>query len=210
MIRAEAYGRKGDMANAISDLNVLRKRAAYHKGEARNEVLVKYEPSVLTGKLSIPESEKQAPYTVADDSYEKIKITGEEWNPGTDKFIKENYPNGVSNYFVQFIYNERSRELIFEMNLREDMHNAGILYERIVAHDQLGAPATSTGTQAFPFAKDDIAGASGVGATGVGKGLVERKHTFFPWPQAFLDLLTDEQGNALDVAAKKAYQNFGY
>lgn len=210
LIRAEAYGRKGEMDNAIADLNVLRKRAAYHPGETRNDVLVKYEPSVLTGKLDIPAAEKAAPYTVQTGSYEKIKITGDEWKPGTDKFIKENYPEGVTNYFVQFIYNERARELIFELNLREDLHNAGILYERIVARDQLGAPASSTGTRNFPFPKDDVAGSTGIGATGIGKGTVERKHTFFPWPQGFLDLLTDENGNALDDAAKKAYQNYGY
>lgn len=210
LIRAEAYGRKNMMGEAIADLNVLRKRAAYHPGEKRNDVLVKYEPSVLTGELDIPAIEKVYPYQVEVDSYEKIKITGEEWTPGTEKFAKENYPDGVNNYFVQFIYNERARELIFELNLREDLHNAGILYERIVAHDQLGAPSTSTGTQYFPFAKDDIAGTTGTGATGYGKGGVERKHTFFPWPQAFLDLLTDENGNALDEKAKQAYQNYGY
>ncbi len=210
LIRAEAYGRKGDMTNAIADLNVLRKRAAYHAGETRSDVLVKYEPSVLTGKLDVPSVEKQYPFTVKTDSYDKIKITGEEWTPGTDKFKKENYPNGVNNYFIQFIYNERARELIFELNLREDLHNAGILYERIVAHDQMGAPATSTGTQYFPFPKDDVAKSSGTGATGIGKGVFERKHTFFPWPQAYLDLLTDEKGNALDDAAKAAYQNYGY
>ena len=209
LIRAEAYGRKGDMTNAIADLNVLRKRAAYHAGETRNEVLVKYEPSVLTGKLDVPSAEKQSPYKVTADSYEKIKVTGEEWTAGTDKFKKENYPDNVNNYFVQFIYNERARELIFELNIREDLHNAGILYERVVARDQLGAPATSKGTQNFPFPKDDVSTGS-KGATGVGKGVFERKHTFFPWPQAFLDLLTDEKGNALDEAAKKAYQNYGY
>lgn len=52
------------------------------------------------------------PYKVTADSYEKIKVTGEEWTAGTDKFKKENYPDNVNNYFVQFIYNERARELI--------------------------------------------------------------------------------------------------
>lgn len=211
LIRAEAYGRKNQMDLAIADLNVLRKRAAYHPGESRSDVLIKYEPSVMTNRLEVPESEKAAPYNVETDSYEKIKITGDEWTPGTEKFKLENYPNGVSNYFVQFIYNERARELIFELNLREDLHNAGILYERVVARDQLGAPTTSTGTQYFPFPSDDVdGGGTGTGATGIGKGRFERKHTFFPWPQAFLDLLTDENGNALDDAAKKAYQNYGY
>lgn len=96
------------------------------------------------------------------------------------------------------------------MNIREDLHNAGILYERAVARDQLGAPATSKGTCNLPFPKDDVS----TGSKGISQGLekesLKGKHTFFPWPQAFLDLLTDEKGNALDEAAKKAYQNYGY
>lgn len=210
LIRAEAYGRKGDMTSAISDLNMLRRRAAYHPGEKRNEILVNYEPGVLIGELQIPADDKKAPYTVTEDSYEKIKITGKEWTPGTEEFKKENYPKGVDNYFIQFIYNERARELIFEMTNWEDLHNAGILYERVYYRDPMGAPSTSTGTDDFPFPVDDVSPSRGLGATGVGKGQFERKHTFKPWHKNFLDLLTDENGNILDESERKAYQNYGY
>jgi len=49
-----------------------------------------------------------------------------------------------------------------------------------------------------------------LGANGTGKGQFQKFHTFKPWPQSFLDVLTDENGNALDAAAKAAYQNPGY
>lgn len=208
LIRAEAYGRRGDMTSAIADLNVLRKRAAYHAGETRSDVLMTLEPAVLDGKLSVPASEKASPYKVATDSYEKIKITGEEWTPGTEKAKLENYPDGATNLFIHFIYNERARELCFELTNWEDLHNAGILYERVVARDMMGAPASSTGTVNFPFPVDDISKTNG--ALGKGKGTLERKYTFRAWPQSYLDLLTDENGNALDAAAKQAYQNYGY
>jgi hypothetical protein len=208
LIRAEAYGRRGDMTSAIADLNVLRKRAAYHAGETRSDVLMTLEPAVLDGKLSVPTTEKVSPYNVSTDSYEKIKITGEEWTPGTEKAKLENYPDGVTNLFIQFIYNERARELCFELTNWEDLHNAGILYERVVARDMMGAPASSTGTVNFPFPVDDISKTTG--ALGKGKGTYERKYTFRPWPQSFLDLLTDDKNNALDAASKQAYQNYGY
>ena len=208
LIRAEAYGRRGDMTSAIADLNVLRKRAAYHAGETRSDVLMTLEPAVLDGKLSVPASEKASPYKVATDSYEKIKITGEEWTPGTEKAKLENYPDGATNLFIHFIYNERARELCFELTNWEDLHNAGILYERVVARDMMGAPASSTGTVNFPLPVDDISKTNG--ALGKGKGTLERKYTFRAWPQSYLDLLTDENGNALDAAAKQAYQNYGY
>ena len=44
LIRAEAYGRKGQYAQAVDDINVLRQRAAYKAGESRPNVLVEWEP----------------------------------------------------------------------------------------------------------------------------------------------------------------------
>jgi hypothetical protein len=212
LIRAEAYGRKGDYTSAINDLNVIRKRAAYHAGENRSDVLVTLEPSVITGSLSIPASEKVAPYAVATDSYSKIAIDGSEWDGVSAKSVRENYPptaTSTLDRFINFIYNERGRELCFELTNVEDLHNAGLLYDRIYYHDMMGAPAASTGTTAFPFPKDDIS-KGGIGALGAGKGTLDRKYTFKPWPLVFLQLLTDENNNPLDASSIAAYQNPGY
>jgi len=212
LIRAEVLGRQGNFTGAIADLNVLRKRAAYHVGEKRNDVLVTLEPAVITGRLTIPAAEKVAPYSVATDSYSKIAVDGTEWQGGTAKAKLENYPpTAVSDLdrFIHFIYNERARELIFEETCWEDLHNAGILYDRIYYRDQLGAPSTSTGTADFPFPLDDISTGT-VGARGVGKGLFQKFNTFKAWPQSYLELLTDDQKNPLTTAAKAAYQNPGY
>jgi hypothetical protein len=211
LIRAEAYGRKGNYPSAITDLNVLRQRAAYHSGENRSEIMIKYEPGVLAGTLNVPAAEKISPYKVTTDSYAKITIDGTEWQGGSPKAALENYPVEAAtdaDKFIQFIYNERARELIFEELTVEDLHNAGILYERVRDRDMMGAPASSTGTVNFPFPDDDLNVA--LGANGTGKGQLQKFHTFKPWPQSFLDVLTDENGNALDATAKAAYQNPGY
>ncbi len=213
LIRAEAYGRKGNYAAAIADINVLRKRAAYHAGESRPEVLVKYEPGVLTGRLEVPAGEKAAPFKVSTDGFAKIQVDGTEWQGGSPRAVKENYPQEASSdeqRFIHFIYNERAREFLFELLAVEDLHNAGIWYERVRDRDMMGAPASSTGTTAFPFPKDDTVNAGTVGAQGVGKGQLQKYHSFKPWTQSFLDLLTDEKGNSLDASAKAAYQNPGY
>lgn len=213
LIRAEAYGRKGLYPQAIADLNVLRKRAAYHPNEKRDPVLVTAEASVLAGTAIIPAAEKTYPYTVTTDSYAAIAIDGTEWDGVSAKSVKENYPVEATttlDRFIHFIYNERGRELIFELTTTEDLHNAGILYERVRDRDMLGAKATFTGTASHPFPVDDLGGAGTVGAKGVGKGNFDRYHTFKPWPNAFLELLTDENGDALDATGKAAYQNPGY
>jgi starch-binding outer membrane protein, SusD/RagB family len=214
LIRAEVYGRQNNFAAAIADLNVLRKRAAFHNGENRPEVLVTCEPDVFTGRLPIPAAEKLSPYKVTTDAYSKIMIDGTEWQAGSPRAVLENYPSSVlspMDMFIHFVYNERARELIFEMSNWEDLHNAGILYERVYYHDQMGAPVASQGTTSFPFASDDISTGTGtIGARGVGKGQFDKHHTFKPWPQSYLDLLTDEKNNPLDDAAKAAYQNAGY
>ena|GEM_PF-128682 len=215
LIRAEAYGRKLDYTSAITDLNVIRKRAAYHVGEKRSTILIAVEPSVITGSSIVPALEKLSPYTVTTDSYAQITIDGTEWDGVSAKSVKENYPVEATttlDRFIHFIYNERGRELIFELTTTEDLHNAGILYERVRDRDMLGAPATSTGTTAFPFPIDDPGSSTGVsiGATGVGKGQFQKYHTFKPWPTAFLQLLTDEENSALTDEEKAAYQNPGY
>jgi starch-binding outer membrane protein, SusD/RagB family len=212
LIRAEVLGRQGNFAGAIADLNVLRKRAAYHAGEKRSDALVTLEPAVISGKLAIPAAEKVAPYTVATDSYAKIAVDGTEWQSGTPKSKLENYPPTAGSElerFIHFIYNEKAREFIFELTNWEDLHNAGILYDRIYYRDNMGAPAASTGTVDFPFPVDQISTGS-IGARGTGKGQFQKYHTFKAWPQSFLELLTDEKGSPMAADAKAAYQNPGY
>lgn len=212
LIRAEVYGRQGNFTAAIADLNVLRKRAAFHVNESRSDVLVNLEPAVITGKLSIPAAEKVAPYKVSTDSYAKITIDGTEWQNGSPKAKLENYPPTASlelDRFIHFVYNERARELIFELTNWEDLHNAGILYDRVYYRDMMGAPLASTGTADFPFPKDDVSTGT-IGARGVGKGQLQKYHTFKAWPQSFLELLTDEKGSPMSADAKAAYQNPGY
>lgn len=212
LIRAEVLGRQGNFSGAIADLNVLRKRASFHAGEKRSDVLVNMEPAVITGRLSIPAAEKVAPYAVATDSYTKIAIDGTEWQSGTPKAKLENYPPTVASeleMFVHFIYNEKAREFIFELSNWEDLHNAGILYDRVYYRDNMGAPAASTGTIDFPFPLDNIS-TGNIGARGTGKGQLQKYHTFKAWPQSFLELLTDENGSPMAADAKAAYQNPGY
>ena len=44
LIRAEAYGRKGNFSAAFLDINKVRARAAFKAGETRNEVLARLYP----------------------------------------------------------------------------------------------------------------------------------------------------------------------
>ena len=221
LIRAEAYGRQNNYTAAMDDINVIRQRAAYHPGENRSDVLVTMEPGVLTGRLDIPADEKVAPYTVNADTYDKIRVTGDEWQDGTEKAKMENYPPTVAshptsdpvlNRFIHFIYNEKAREFIFEMQITEDLHNAGILWDRVYYRDYFGAPVESTGTADYPFPYDphDVAEYGIRGAIGTGRGQFDKHHTFKAWPIGYLQLLTDEEGNALDATAMAAYQNPGY
>ena len=44
LIRAEAYGRKGNFSASVLDINKVRARAAFKAGETRNEVLARLYP----------------------------------------------------------------------------------------------------------------------------------------------------------------------
>ncbi|MEO6548988.1 MAG: RagB/SusD family nutrient uptake outer membrane protein [Ferruginibacter sp.] len=202
LIRAEAYGRKGLYALAVNDINVLRQRAAYKSGESRPNILVEWEPKATT----LTPAERIAPYAASGSSYNAIKITENIFTPGTPEATAENYiPTATSkaDQFIQFIYNEKTRELLGEGMLWEDLHNAGILYDRTIYLNQMASPLSGR----WPVAYNT---ANGNGQNGNGKGQMKKEYTFRPWPDAYLVQLTDENGKALDNAAKAAYQNPGY
>ncbi len=202
LIRAEAYGRKGQYAQAVADINVLRQRAAYKSGETRPSVCVQYEP----GAASLDPAEKVSPYPASGKSYAAITVTENYFTPGTTEAQREGYIPTASTkdqMFVQFIYNERSREFLSEGIAWEDQHNAGILYDRVIYNNQMASPLLSR----WPVAYNT---SGGNGQDGNGKGQMQKFHTFRPWPNSYLTQLTDQDGKPLDAAARAAYQNPGY
>ena len=202
LIRAEAYGRKGQYAQALADINVLRQRAAYKGGENRPNVLVEWEPKAT---LLAP-SEKVFPYPANGDAFDKIQVTENHFTPGTPQALAEGYIPTVTSkpdMFIHFIYNEKVREFLSEGIAWEDQHNAGILYDRVVYLNQMASDKPGLWPVAFNTA-------SGNGQNGNGKGQMKKAYTFRPWPNNYLVLLTDETGKPLDDAARLAYQNPGY
>lgn len=202
LLRAEALGRKGRYSEALADINVLRQRAAYKAGENRPNVMVEWEPGAV--HLSAPE--KQSPYPASGTSFNAIRVTEDHFTPGTPQAQAEHYIPTVSSredMFIHFIYNEKTRELLAEGTLWEDLHNAGILYERTVYLNQMASSLTGY----WPLAANT---ANGNGQDGNGKGQMRREYTFRPWPANYLLQLTDEKGKPLTAEAMSAYQNPGY
>lgn len=202
LIRAEAYGRTGQYALAVNDLNVLRQRAAYKGGENRPEVLVQWEP----GAAALSPGEKVPPYASASNTFGEIMVTENNFTPGTPEAIAEGYIPTVTTkeeMFIHFIYNEMAREFLSEGISWEAQHNAGILYDRTVYLNQMASDKSGL----WPVAANPD---NGNGQDGNGKGQIKPFHTFRPWPNQYLSLLTDEAGNTLSPEARQAYQNPGY
>ena len=202
LIRAEVYGRLGEYGKAIDDINVLRARAAYKTGEKRAEVLARLE----AGSKNLPSTERQYPYTVNNSTYDKIKVDASYWDGASDKSKAENYPpeaNTDAKRFIHFIYNELSREFNSEQVVYEGIHHAGIQLERVLHNNQMASSKAGN----WPVADNPV---NGNGQNGNGKGSFTAKNTFKPYPQAFIDMLTDENGATLSAEAKAKYQNPGY
>jgi hypothetical protein len=202
LIRAEAYGRKQQYNLAVNDINVLRQRAAYKGGESRPKVAVEWEPQ----SSDLTAAEKVPPYNANGSSASKLTITENVFTPGTPEALVEGYIPTVTTkdqMFIHFIYNEKGREFLSEGLAWEDLHNAGILYDRVEYLNQMASDKSGL----WPVAANTD---SGNGADGNGKGQMKKQYTFRPWPNSFLVQLTDQNGILLDAAAKAAYQNPGY
>jgi hypothetical protein len=202
LIRAEVLGRQGNYGSALNDINVLRARAAFKAGERRAEVLARLYP----GSESLAASEKSFPYSAAADTYAKIKVDASYWDGGSAKSRLENYPPEASTpakRFIHFIYNEYSREFNSEQIVYEGIHHAGIQLERVLYRNQLASSKTGN----WPVADNPV---NGNRQNGNGKGVFRAKDTFKPFPQAYINMLTDEKGVPLTGEALRAYQNPGY
>jgi len=111
---AEAWGRKGDYAMALTYVNVLRKRAAYKASEARSPQIWQY----MGGPTSLDNTENLN--TATDVLF-------------TTNAPSENYPPTVvstTDRFIHFMLNERTRELCGEFYRWEDLARTETLYDR--------------------------------------------------------------------------------
>ena len=82
---------------------------------------------------------------------------------------------------LNFIFNERTRELLGEWNRWDELSRAGLLVRRAKAFNPEAAPNITAG-----------------------------KHELRPIPQKFIDTLQNPDGTNLSDAEKKAWQNPGY
>ena len=208
LLRAEAYGRKGDYASAIDDINMLRQRAAFKANDRRAEVIARLYP----GHETLTAAEQQYPYAALGNSYDKIKVDASYWDGSSEHSRLENYPptaNTDQLRFREFILNEYSREFNEEEMYYEPLHHSGLQAERIQWHNQMGSNANNTSYKTGSWDTSDNTTAT-TGQDGKPKGAFQNYMTLKPFPQTFLDLLTDEKGVLLSPEAKKAYQNYGY
>ena len=132
-------------------------------------------------------------------------MTENHFTPGTPEAIAEQYIPTIGSkqeMFIHFIYNEKAREFLSELVAWEDQHNAGILYDRIVYLNQMASDKLGL----WPVAQNSSAN----GQNGNGKGQMRKEYTFRAWPNAYLTLLTDENGKPLGAEAMQSYQNPGY
>lgn len=212
LMRANAYGLKGDYARALADINKVRERAAYKPGEKRAEVIARLYP----GRENLTTAERQYPYEVATDCSSKMTITAAAWDGASAASKAEMYPEqnilggslSEADRFQNYILNEVAREFnMEEMVYYNWLHHSGWQYMRILYHDKT-ASTLPQGPEYWPVADNEVSDGALVDRKGL--GFLQPYHTLKPFKQATIDLYTDENNVLLDEAGKKAYQNYGY
>ncbi len=114
LILAEAYGRKGNYAMALTNVNIVRTRAAFKAGEARSPQIWQY----LGGANNLNAT---ASTNLATDVL------------FTTNAASEQYPStvtSVTDRFIHFMLNERTRELCGELYRWQDLVRTETLFDR--------------------------------------------------------------------------------
>ncbi|HEY5469865.1 MAG TPA: RagB/SusD family nutrient uptake outer membrane protein [Bacteroidales bacterium] len=118
LIAGEAYGRKGDWPNALKYINVVRKRASFADGEMKPAQVYQ-----IYG----------APNNTNSTSNNMLVTQTDVMNP--------KYSSGVGfDPFVDWMLDERGRELFGELNRWEDLVRTGTLVERVLLYNPDAAP----------------------------------------------------------------------
>ena len=205
LIKAEAQVRMGDYQDAISTINVLRARAQWKDNEDREYYVdgsIAFSSNSTSGATSACVDENnnkmsnQKVWEVSHpwkNSYylstgierttaaSNLQIASPSQLPEEDEAVLAAI-GATSDYdrMLNFVFNERTRELLGEWNRWEELSRAGLLVKRAKAFN--------------PEAQAITAG----------------KHELRPIPQAFINTLQHEDGSNLTDAEKAAWQNPGY
>jgi hypothetical protein len=187
LMAAEAYGRKGNYAQAITYINMVRDRAAYKSGEDRTVysdggVAYKTNPIVSTTALTsysdrntyYESNNNMAVTTASTLSALHLNSPADIFNSGKDFYAKLNAGSDAEK-FIAFMLNERSRELMGELVRWEDLARTKTLVTRCLAFNDEAKP-------------------------------VANKHYLRPIPQSFLDN-NYKDGRPLTAAEKESMQN---
>lgn len=195
LIKAEALVRQDKYDDAIAVVNQLRKRAEYKTGENRayhTDGTLGYEKNALytdAATLALYKGySKVNSYYLSTGIAEtteatSLQITSPSQLPAEDEAILAEL--GVTSDYdrmLNFLMNERTRELNGEFVRWEDLSRTKLLLQRAKKYN----------------------------AEVVATGALKEHHLLRPIPQSFIDGLQNSDGGALSDAEKKALQNPGY
>ena len=206
LVKAEAQVRLGNYQEAISTVNQLRARGQWKNGENREYYVdgsIAFTSNSTNGATSACVNEtntkmtNQKVWEVSNpwkSSYylstgierttaaSNLQIASYTQLPAEDEAVLATL-GCTSDYdrMLNFIFNERTRELLGEWNRWEELSRAGLLIKRAKAFNPEAAP-----------------------------NITANKHELRPIPQAFIDILQNEDGTNLSDEQKRAWQNPGY
>ena len=207
LVKAECQVRRGKYQDDISTVNVLRARAQWKEGEDRERYIdgsLAFETNTTgggtlkkckaaDGKTNLTNIEAWKYSHPWKNSYylstgierttaaSNLQIQSYTQLPPEDEAILSKIGcNGDKDRMINFIMNERTRELLGEWNRWEELSRTNLLIRRAKAFN--------------PEAQ----------------GITAGKHELRPIPQTFIDGLQHEDGSNLSDSEKAAWQNPGY